>query len=70
MLRMIDRYILREIIPPFCLAVFVLTFLLMIPPVMGVAEDLISKGVDTVTILQLMGTLVPQGLGITIPIGL
>ena len=70
MLRIIDRYILREIIPPFCLAVFVLTFLLMIPPVMGVAEDLISKGVDTVTILQLMGTLVPQGLGITIPIGL
>ncbi len=70
MLRIIDRYILREIIPPFCLAVFVLTFLLMIPPVMGVAEDLIAKGVDTITILQLMGTLVPQGLGITIPIGL
>jgi LPS export ABC transporter permease LptF/LPS export ABC transporter permease LptG len=70
MLRIIDRYILREIIPPFCLAVFVLTFLLMIPPVMGVAEDLISKGVDAFTILQLMGTLIPQGLGITIPIGL
>ena len=70
MLRITDRYILREVIPPFFLALFVFTFLLMIPPIMGVAEELISKGVDTVTILRLMATLIPQGLGITIPIAL
>ena len=70
MLRITDRYILREVIPPFFLALFVFTFLLMIPPIMSVAEDLIAKGVDAVTILQLMATLVPQGLGITIPIAL
>ena len=70
MLRITDRYILREVIPPFFLALFVFTFLLMIPPIMEVAEDLIAKGVDALTILRLMATLIPQGLGITIPIAL
>ena len=70
MLRIIDRYILREVIPPFFLALFVFTFLLMIPPIMEVAEELISKGVDAMTIVKLMATLIPQGLGITIPIAL
>ena len=70
MLRITDRYILREVVPPFLLALFVFTFLLMIPPIMEVAEDLIEKGVDALTILQLMATLIPQGLGITIPMAL
>ena len=70
MLRITDRYILREVIPPFLLGLFVFTFLLMIPPIMEVAEDLIAKGIEATTIVRIMGTLVPQGLGITIPIAL
>ena len=70
MLRITDRYILREVVPPFFLALFVFTFLLMIPPIMVVAEDLIAKGVDTLTVIKIMGTLIPQGLGITIPMAL
>lgn len=70
MLRIVDRYILREVFPPFLLSLLVLTFLLMIPPIMGVAEELIARGVDGLTILRLMGLLVPQALGITIPIAL
>ena len=54
MLRITDRYILREVIPPFVLALLVLTFLLMIPPIMGFAEQLIAKGVHSFTILRLM----------------
>ena len=70
MLRITDRYLLREIVPPLLLGLFVFTFLLMIPPIMTVAEELIAKGVDTVTILRIMATLLPQGLGITIPMAL
>ena len=70
MLRITDRYILREVIPPFGLGLLVLTFLLMIPPIMDFAEQLIAKGVDSLTVLRLMGTLIPQGLGITIPMSL
>ncbi len=70
MLRITDRYILREVIPPFFLGLLIFTFLLMIPPIMEVVEELIAKGVDAVTVLQIVGTLVPQGLGITIPMAL
>ena len=70
MLRITDRYILREVIPPFGLGLLVFTFLLMIPPIMEVAEELIAKGVDAITIVKIMVTLLPQGLGITIPMAL
>jgi len=70
MLRITDRYLLREVIPPFLLALLVFTFLLMIPPIMDVAEELIAKGVDALTVIKIMATLVPQGLGITIPMAL
>ena len=70
MFRTIDRHILREIIPPFIIALLLFTFLLMIPPIMEVAEELIVKGVDTVTVFKLMATLIPQSLGITIPMAL
>ena len=70
MLRITDRYILREVLAPFLLALLVLTFLLMIPTIMGVAERLIARGVDSLTILRLMGTLIPSALGITIPMAL
>ena len=70
MLRITDRYILREVIPPFFLGLVIFTFLLMIPPIMEVVEELIAKGVDTLTVIRIVGTLVPQGLGITIPMAL
>ena len=70
MLRTTDRYILREVIPPFGLGLLVFTFLLMLPPIMEVAEDLIAKGVDGLTVIRIMLTLLPQGLGVTIPMAL
>ncbi|HAK56376.1 MAG TPA: hypothetical protein DCP38_13005 [Acidobacteria bacterium] len=67
MFRILDRYLVREIVPPFLLALLVFTFILMIPPLMDVAENLIAKGVAAPTILRIMLTLVPQSLGVTIP---
>jgi LPS export ABC transporter permease LptG/LPS export ABC transporter permease LptF len=67
MLRTLDRYVIREAIVPFVLALLVFTFILQIPPIMEVAEKLIAKGVDWRTIGRIMGTLLPQALGITIP---
>ncbi|SVD12712.1 uncharacterized protein METZ01_LOCUS365566, partial [marine metagenome] len=69
-LNIIHRYIIREVIPPFGLSLVVLTFLLMLPPIMEVAEDLIAKGVDGFTIVRMMLTLLPQGLGVTIPMAM
>ena len=67
MLRIIDRYILREALPMVFLSLLLFTFVLMIPPIMQYAQVLMTKGVDAWTIVQLMVTLIPQGLGVTIP---
>ena len=68
--RLIDRYLIREIAPPFLIALLVFTFLLMLPPLVEVAEGLIAKGVPAPTIGWIMLTLLPQALGVTIPMAL
>jgi lipopolysaccharide export system permease protein len=66
-MKLIDRYIVREILPPFAIALLVFTFILIIPFILEMAEQLISKGVPWPTLLRLTATLVPQALGLTIP---
>ncbi len=69
-MRIIDRYIIREIIPPFLIALLVFTFVLIIPFIIELAEQMIAKGVPGGTILQLTITLLPQALALTIPMAL
>src|SRR6266542_6099244 len=65
--RLLDRYVIREILPPFVIALLVFTFILIIPFILDMAEQLIAKGVPWPTLLRLTATLVPQALGLTIP---
>jgi LPS export ABC transporter permease LptF/LPS export ABC transporter permease LptG len=69
-MRLIDRYIIREILLPFVIALVVLTFLLIIPFLIEQAEILIAKGVAWPIIARLMLMLVPAQLGLTIPMAL
>src|SRR5918995_703983 len=66
-MRTLDRYVLREILPPFLLALLVFTFLLVLPPVMEYLENLLAKGVTWGVAARILWTLVPQALGLTIP---
>ena len=70
MFRIIDRYIIRELILPFLLGLVVFTFLLMIQPLADYSEQLISKGVSWTIVVRVLVTLVPQALAIAIPIAL
>ncbi len=70
MLRTLDRYIIRETLPPFGLTLLILTFLLQIPTIMDVAEKLIAKGVTLPIIGRILLTLLPSSLALTIPISL
>src|SRR4029077_15736620 len=70
MLRILDRYIVREVLLPFFLSLLVLTFLLMIPTIMVQGEQLVAKGVDWLTVVRLLATLLPSSLGLTIPMAL
>lgn len=68
--RTLDRYVIREILPPFLLSLLILTFLLVLPPVMEHLENLLAKGVTWTTAARILWTAVPQALGLTIPMAL
>src|SRR5581483_4802391 len=70
MLSIFDRYLVREIALPFVLALVVLTFILLMPPILDNAQQLIAKGVDLPTVARILLTLTPQALSVTIPMAL
>jgi LPS export ABC transporter permease LptG/LPS export ABC transporter permease LptF len=66
-IRILDRYLIREIALPFFLGLVLLTFVLEIPPILRDAEALIAKGVEWNVIFRVLLTLLPQALALTIP---
>ncbi len=69
-MKTIDRYLIREILPPLFLSLLIFTFILALPPVMEQLEALVSKGVSWGTAARILVTLIPQSLGLTIPMSL
>ena len=69
-MRLIDRYIVREVLLPFAIALLVFTFVLIIPFLIDYAEQFIAKGVPFSIVLRIMGTLLPQALALAIPAAL
>jgi lipopolysaccharide export system permease protein len=63
----LDRYLVREMLLPFAISLVVLTFVLEIPPILRDLETLIAKGVAWSIVGRALLTLLPQALGITIP---
>ena len=70
MFKTLDRYLVREILLPFVLVLTALTFALLIPPILNQGEPLIAKGVHWNIVVNVLLTLVPQALGVTIPMAL
>jgi LPS export ABC transporter permease LptG/LPS export ABC transporter permease LptF len=70
MLKTIDRYVIREVLPPFFLALLIFTFILELPPVLEQLEKLVAKGVPWQTAGRIILLLGPQALGLTIPMAL
>ena len=70
MLRILDRYVVREVLLPFFLWLLVITFVLEMPPILDQGEKLIERGVEWSIIIRVLATLLPQALGVTIPISL
>ena len=70
MFRTIDRYLIRETLPPFLLVLLVLTFMLEIPPIVEQGEKLLTYGAPATVVARILLTLVPQALAVTIPMSL
>jgi LPS export ABC transporter permease LptG/LPS export ABC transporter permease LptF len=69
-MRIIDRYVVREVFWPFCIGLAIFTFILIIPVLIQEAEELVAKGTPALVVAHLMWLLVPQALGLTIPMSL
>ena len=65
---LLDRYLIRETGMPFLLALAVSTFIFQINPILQQAESLLAKGIPALTVGYLLLTLIPQALGVTLPI--
>jgi LPS export ABC transporter permease LptF/LPS export ABC transporter permease LptG len=67
MFKILDRYLVREIALPFAISLVVLTFVLMIPPILQRAQELIATGVQVSVVARALMLLAPQALCNTIP---
>jgi len=66
-LKIFDRYILREIIPPFGLGLLVYSFVLMANQILQYPELFISQGVSFTDSTKLLVYVIPSILGFTVP---
>ena len=65
--RLLDRYVLREVVPPFLLGLLLVTFVLLMNQVLLLADLFIDKGVPWFEALRLLGLLVPSILVFALP---
>jgi lipopolysaccharide export system permease protein len=70
MRRIIDRYVLRELLGPFAMGVGVFTFFLVIDRIYHLTELVITKGVPFHLVLGLLGFTLPSFLSLTLPMAL
>lgn len=70
MTRIVDRYIFREMLPPFFLSMAVLLLVLFLQKLFQLADLIISKGATLVATVKVVLYVVPGFLVITIPMSL
>jgi lipopolysaccharide export system permease protein len=66
-IKVLDRYIFEELIPPFFLSMFIITLVLFIQKMFRLAELVVSKGVTVSATFKLLAFILPGFLVITIP---
>jgi LPS export ABC transporter permease LptG/LPS export ABC transporter permease LptF len=70
LLKVIDRYILKDLGPPFAMSVGVLTFFLVVDRVYELTDLVITKNVPFHLVLGLLVFMLPGFLGLTLPMAL
>jgi lipopolysaccharide export system permease protein len=67
--RILDRYIWKELVTPFGLGLLIFTFLLLIDRIFDLTDLIINKGVPVHLVLMMLVYISPAILVLTIPIG-
>jgi len=65
--KLFDRYIIKEITPPFLIGLVVYSFVLLMNQILLLSELLIARGVPFKTVLDLLFYLIPSVLAFTVP---
>ena len=66
-MKIIDRYLLRELIPPFFLGILIFSFVLLMSQILRLMELIVNKGVPATTVLKMIAFLLPSILVLTVP---
>lgn len=69
-MRILDRYILRELVGPFVLGLLIFTSLLLILRILKLVELVVSRGVPASDVLRLFACILPAFLEVTVPMAL
>lgn len=69
-MRIIDRYIFRELLVPFLLGLAVFTSILLIVRILKLVEMVVNRGVPLGQILRLFSYILPAFLEVTVPMAL
>ncbi len=67
MFKFFDRYVIREIIPPFLIGLLLTTFVLLMNQILQLSEIFITRGVPLKDVLEILVYLLPSVLAFTIP---
>ncbi|MEK7837264.1 MAG: LptF/LptG family permease [candidate division NC10 bacterium] len=70
MTRILDRYVLKELLAPFVMGVAVFTFFLVIDRIYHLTDLVITKGVPFHLVLSLLVFMLPSFLALTFPMAL
>jgi len=70
MTRILDRYVLKELLAPFVMGVAVFTFFLVIDRIFHLTDLIITKGVPFHVVLSLLIFMLPSFLALTFPMAL
>ncbi len=69
MLRILDRYVLREVFPSFILGIGVFTFVILLNEILRFAQRIVSQSASLADTLSILLHLLPSVLCLTIPMG-
>jgi len=65
--KIIDKYIIKELAPPFFLGILLFTFVLLINRIFKLTDLIINKGVPLFDVVRLLSYIMPSLLTLTIP---
>lgn len=67
MFKYFDRYIIKEIVPPFFIGLLLSTFVLLMNQILSLSEIFITRGIPLKPALEILFYLIPSVLAFTVP---